>query len=51
MNKTIINEVSEIDFYEDEKQLKRYGYVKIADCYWTKIYEKDNHRVILNRDF
>lgn len=48
---TIINETSEFMMCEDENQLRLYGYIKISDCYWTKIYEKDGHRVVLNREF
>lgn len=26
------------------------GFRKIADCYWTVIFEKDGNQVIINRD-
>lgn len=51
-----MNEVR-VDCYTEEEmryhksQMKRYGYTKIADCMWTLIYEKDDNKVILNREY
>lgn len=53
MTKTIveINCYTEEDMMYHVSQLKRYGYTKTADCMWTKIFEKDDNMVILNREF
>lgn len=56
MKNTTNNEVT-INCYDEEtrryhqSQLKRYGYVKTADCMWTQIWEKESNTVILNREY
>lgn len=32
-------------------QMKRYGYKKVADCMWVRIFEKNGNRVIITREY
>lgn len=51
MNEVRINCYTEEDRNYNVSQLKRYGYIKVADCMWTLIFEKKDNRVILNREY
>lgn len=51
MNELKINCYTENDMKYHTSQLLRYGYKKTNDCMWTKIFEKDNNIVILNREY
>ena len=42
---------SEKDMNENERNLKEYGYTKTSDCMWVKIYEKENSKVTLIREY
>ena len=42
---------NEKDMRENESNLKGYGYTKIADCMWVKIYKKGNNEVTLVREY
>lgn len=42
---------SEKDFRMKKEILKKHGYVKTSDAYWTVIYESKNHKVVLIRDY
>lgn len=33
-----------------QKECKEKGFTKVADCYWVIIFEKDNKRIILERE-
>lgn len=46
-----VNCYEEIDMIEEEENLLNYGYMKTSDCYWVKIYKKDNVTVILHREY
>ncbi len=52
-----INTEVEVKCYDAEdlqyniSQMKRYGYKKIADCMWVRIYEKNGNKVIISREF
>lgn len=51
MNKVALNIYTEKDMNYNESQLKRYGYKKVSDCMWAKIYSKADNEVTLNREY
>ena len=46
-----INCYEEQDMIDEEELLKKYGYIKTADCMWLKMYKKSNVTVVLNREW
>ena len=42
---------NEKDMNENEKNLKGYGYKKVSDCMWVKIYKKGDSEVTLVREY
>ena len=36
---------------EEIANLKRYGYKRVANCFWYETWIKDNNRVVLERDY
>ena len=51
MIKSNVKANTEIEMREIETKLKQTGYMKISDCMWAKIYEKNNNMIIVEREF
>jgi hypothetical protein len=39
------------EIWDTERELKRKGYSKIADCMWVLIFQNDNEEIAVERDF
>lgn len=42
---------NEKQFNEVVRMLKSTNFTKIADCYWSQIYESENLIYVINRDY
>lgn len=53
MNKTeVIDKVYDsVEAEYEIRNLKRAGYKRVQNCFWTEIWENEKNRVILVRDF
>ena len=51
MIKSNVKANTEVEMKEIETKLKQTGYTKTSDCMWSKIYEKNQNMIIVEREF